>query len=138
MNARDRAALIVAILVAMLVVAGRAWRARMRRAHRAPAPTRSSVVYSWGSNAHGELGVVPPNTHVPSVIDKLPEVVALAAGFGHSLAADKDGNVWACGDNDVGQLGNHSRIGSLLPVKLAAPQHAKAVATGGNHSLALL
>ena len=58
--------------------------------------------------------------------------------MGTSLAADKDGNVWAWGDNDVGQLGNHSRIGSLLPIKLAAPQHAKAVATGGNHSLALL
>jgi alpha-tubulin suppressor-like RCC1 family protein len=82
--------------------------------------------------------VVPPNTHVPSVVDPLPEVVALAAGFGHSLAVDTSGNVWSWGDNGAGQLGNHSHTGSLLPTKLASPQHAKAVATGGNHSLALL
>jgi len=33
------------------------------------------------------------------------EIVAIAAGFDHSLALDESGNVWAWGSNGSGQLG---------------------------------
>ena len=140
MNARARTALVAIALLVFVGAAARAWQTRnASRARRPLAKQATSVVLAWGCNAHGELGVVPPNTHVPSVVNGLPPVVvALAAGFGHSLAIDDKGNIWAWGDNDLGQLGNGSRASYLLPTKLATPTHVKAVAAGAGHSLALL
>ena len=41
----------------------------------------------------------------PKMIKGLSDIITIAAGSGHSLALDKDGTVWAWGDNMFGQLG---------------------------------
>jgi alpha-tubulin suppressor-like RCC1 family protein len=38
----------------------------------------------------------------------LKDIVAVSAGDCHSMALDKNGNVWTWGDNEYGQLGIHS------------------------------
>jgi alpha-tubulin suppressor-like RCC1 family protein len=42
---------------------------------------------------------------VPTLVDGVNGVVAVAAGEWHSLALSRDGTVMACGNNDSGQLG---------------------------------
>jgi len=44
-------------------------------------------------------------------------VVAVAVGFGHSLALRKDGTVWGWGSNFLGQLGTGTGLDHLVPVR---------------------
>lgn len=66
----------------------------------------------------------------------------IAAGERHSLYLDDDGQVWAWGANESGQLGNGSTVASALPVRVTmtgslAGREVVAVAAGLRHSLAL-
>ena len=74
--------------------------------------------YTWGYNSNGQLGnnstrnsTVP--VHVcdpksPTDTNKRLKVVQFSGGFDHSLAVGRDGNAYAWGYNNSGQLGNNS------------------------------
>lgn len=66
-------------------------------------------------------------------------IVAIAAGWRHSLALDANGNVWAWGFNGYGQLGDGTTISSATPVQVQFPAAIAitAIAAGYDHSLAL-
>jgi len=68
-------------------------------------------LWSWGSNGNGELGqgASGPGASGPTPVPWLTNVTALAAGHGHSLAVDDDGNLWSWGANGKGQLGDDTR-----------------------------
>ena len=60
----------------------------------------------WGYNSYGQSGLGDRVTrHVPTVVPGVSGVIAVAAGWFHSLALSKDGTVMACGRNSKGQLG---------------------------------
>jgi alpha-tubulin suppressor-like RCC1 family protein len=61
----------------------------------------------------------------------------IAAGDGHTLMIDAEGNVWAWGSNEFGQLGIGSNEDKTNPCKIDGLNSIKAVAVGDNHSLAL-
>ena len=71
----------------------------------------------------------------------------VSAGGFHSLALDKDGNAWAWGDDDHGQLGRGTYIQYSYPVKVftssqstnsAGPWlNAVQISAGNHHSLAI-
>lgn len=52
----------------------------------------------------------------------LENIVAISAGWKHSLALDMDGHVWSFGDNRCGELGNSDipLVGSKVPVPVQA------------------
>ncbi|EAY84877.1 hypothetical protein OsI_06242 [Oryza sativa Indica Group] len=73
----------------------------------APLP-RVGAVYAFGDNSHGAAGQPAPaaDVYVPTPVPSLPtSVAAVAAGHYHSLAVSAEGEVWAWGRNDEGQLG---------------------------------
>ena len=80
------------------------------------------TVAAWGDNSSGQLGngntttskipVAVVNTGVLAA----KSVVAVAAGYNHSLALCSDGTQAAWGCNDYGQLGNNSTTSSNVPV----------------------
>ena len=65
-------------------------------------------------------------------------VTAVAAGNGYSIALKQDGSVWSTGSNWRGQLGDGSRAAKkMFTLVLMFSSRAKAVTTGGHHSMVL-
>jgi len=108
---------------------------------------KAGYVWSWGANTHGQLGSDPNSVSydlIPQALETLPEdIVALAAGGGHSLALDGSGIVWAWGRNQEGQLGDGTVTNQFEPVKVNPflPADANvamtAISAGEYYSLAL-
>jgi alpha-tubulin suppressor-like RCC1 family protein len=103
------------------------------------------VVWAWGLNSAGQLGINTTDAFVlfatPSVFPAGTTITAIAAGGDHSLALDSQGNLWAWGNNDHGQLGisNQDVASSKVAVKLPFPQNTRftKIAAGAFHSLAI-
>jgi hypothetical protein len=80
---------------------------------------------AWGLGFDGELGNnATTNSAVPVAVDRSgvlagKTVIAVAAGFHHSLALCADGTVAAWGDGYNGQLGNNAFKGSAVPVAVS-------------------
>jgi alpha-tubulin suppressor-like RCC1 family protein len=87
-------------------------------------------VWSWGANGSGQVGngtvsawvtqpvqVIAPATQSGPY---LQSIVAVAAGFNHSLAVDNTGKVYAWGDNTYGELGDGDAalLSQLQPVQV--------------------
>lgn len=113
--------------------------------------TANGFVASWGADEVGQLGDGGFDGTASGVSavggvgdDHLGDVKAIAAGQTHGLALLADGTVWAWGGNSRGQLGDGSTTGKDLPVQVRGPggqgvlTGVKAIAAGGEHSLALL
>jgi alpha-tubulin suppressor-like RCC1 family protein len=99
-------------------------------------------LWSWGSNARGQLGDGGSEPrHVPGQVAGLAEVIAVAAGGAgdsvHVLALQRDGMVWAWGDNAHGQTGAGYDAWQPTPIRVAGLAPATTIAAGGNMSLAL-
>lgn len=72
----------------------------------------------------------------------LRDVVAVAAGYGHSLFLRADGTVWAAGDNEYGQLGDTTTTDRRVAVQVRKPDGTpltgiRSIAAGYYHSLFL-
>ena len=88
--------------------------------------------YAWGWNHYGQLGnnnsgedtysSVPVRVRDPASpadASKGLQATQVSAGGWYSLAVGGDGNAYAWGNNDYGQLGNNSTSRSTVPVPVA-------------------
>ncbi len=101
---------------------------------------RNGTVRSWGDNANGQLGNdnQPNDSLLPSVVEGLDNVVALAGGDHHSLALKRNGTVMAWGSNNHGELGDdNAPNGTDVPQTVPGLNNVKAIAAGTDVSLAL-
>ena len=82
--------------------------------------------WAWGSNEYGQLGNgtkggysdLPVQIQDPNDASKALNVVQISSGINYSLAVDNDGNAWAWGSNEYGQLGDNTTDDRLSPVKV--------------------
>jgi alpha-tubulin suppressor-like RCC1 family protein len=87
---------------------------------------------AWGYNYYGELGNgTTNNSSKPANVAS--DVVAVTAGWYHSLFVKADGTLWAMGYNGYGQLGDETTIDKNLPVNEAS--NVVVVAAGYDHSV---
>ena len=106
------------------------------------------TVWGTGLDTDGQVDGIPtsplnPNKTAPVKVG-LPlgvTATAIAAGANHSLALGADGNVYAWGRNDAGQLGTAVSLGGVQTISLkdgnGTTVRATAIAAGTSHSLAL-
>ena len=114
--------------------------------------------WAWGQNSHGHLGnststvsdfaanPVPVRVRYPANAGSVT-ATQVSAGVYHSLAVDTDGNTWAWGYNDFGQLGDNTTSERHTPVKVFASKqstssagpwlNAVQISAGWQHSLAV-
>ena len=100
----------------------------------------NGTLWAWGGNYSGQLGngSISWDVNEPKPVKVMEDVVSVAAGGEHSLAIDKQGNLWAWESNSNGQVGNGSinwDINEARPVKVM--EDIVSIAAGGNHSLAI-
>ncbi|GIL92948.1 hypothetical protein Vretifemale_20418 [Volvox reticuliferus] len=113
-------------------------------------PPIEAVVFGWGVNEDGQLGLAlaRENVVVPKVVEALLGLqfsgrsfsrTPLVAGSRNTLALDAAGQVWSFGWNDRGTLGHGHRDQETKPKRIAALKGTRIVqvAMGGWHSLAL-
>jgi alpha-tubulin suppressor-like RCC1 family protein len=86
------------------------------------ARTTGGEVLAWGNNKYGELGDDgTAESDVPVRVD-LPrnfKAVAVAAGCYHSLALGADGEIFAWGNNQQGELGDgQPNLVNVLPIEI--------------------
>ena len=95
-----------------------------------------ATLWSWGSNAMGQLGdgTVTDRGSPAKIMDA---VTAVSAGTNHSLAVQSDGSLWAWGNNASGQLGLGSRDNDAHPTPAKVMDNVAGASAGASHSLAL-
>ncbi len=89
----------------------------------------------WGKDEVADLGRRDNEGPPPREVGR--DWAAIAAGGNHSLAVERDGGLWAWGDNQSGQLGDGSGQQRSSPVKVGTDNDWTAVAAGSKHSLGL-
>ena len=105
-------------------------------------------ILAWGTNTTGQLGDgseaarAVPSPADPQALLAGAAIRSVSAGTGFSIALLVDGRLAAWGINDVGQLGNGSKINSNRPVwvdteGVLAGKTVVRVACGAKHTLAL-
>ena len=100
--------------------------------------TGGGSVWAWGLGNFGELGDggFCGGSATPVQVPGLSNIVAVCCGDYHCLALDTNGQVWAWGLNNYGQLGDNETESELaLPVLVFS--NATQIAAGSVHSLAL-
>jgi alpha-tubulin suppressor-like RCC1 family protein len=94
-------------------------------------------LWGMGDNDSGQLGDGTSgynnDTNQPVEIVS-SNVVAIAAGYDHSLFLKSDGSLWGMGNNAEGELGNRTFDWTNLPVQIIS-NNVVAVAAGNYYSL---
>ena len=99
------------------------------------------IVWAWGANNLGQLGIgntedktTPVRVHLPVGV----QIKALATGYNHNLALATDGTVYAWGNNSNGQSGDNPGTYKTVPNPINGLTNVKSIAAGENHSAALV
>ena len=104
--------------------------------------TANGEVWSCGHGSLGQLGHGDEQRQqLPKKVEALTgqRVIAVSAGWQHSLALTADDAVWSWGYGGQGRLGHGDEQEQLLPKKVEAlaGQRVVVVSAGGHHSLAV-
>lgn len=86
--------------------------------HHSMALDENGMVYVWGCNEDGQLGnnnAISEIRTSPGKVQGMGKVSKVSAGFGHCIAIDEDGTVWAWGRNDEGQIDKKYGLKVLTP-----------------------
>jgi len=109
------------------------------RANQSFALRADGVVFAWGDNGVGQLGIgAPKSAAVPTELPGLVGIVGIAAGELHGLAFDVNGVLWGWGDDSYGQLGiDRTTTPFRTPVQTRVATSPLALAAGAFHSVIL-
>ena len=125
--------------------AGASWSAVTAGGYHSLAITTTGVLYGWGDNSTGELGINSSSVTTVSspVLVSGPAGAswsAIAAGASHSLGITSAGRLYGWGQNTSGQAGINSLSANILsPVLVSGPPGASwsAISAGSSYSLGI-
>ena len=110
------------------------------------ATKENGELWAWGYNDSGQLGdnTTTPRSDTPVRViggasgEYLEDVIAVSAGGKYTVAIKKNGELWAWGNNSLGQLGlGATPTTSRIPLQVGTDIDWKAVATGSSHTVAI-
>ena len=100
---------------------------------------KNRKVWSWGTNAYGQLGnnsITSRRTPV-AVLGATKTFCKIVAGSNNCAALDKNGKAWCWGYNNLGQLGDNSLTNRSTPVAVYGNHTFCFISIGGVHALAI-
>jgi alpha-tubulin suppressor-like RCC1 family protein len=96
---------------------------------------------AWGYNYHGQVGDgtsgFGTNRTAPVAVSGLTNVIAIAAGWGFSMALKSDGSVWTWGSNSAGEVGDGTNWDRNVPTQVSTLSDIVKIAAGHYHALAM-
>ncbi len=98
------------------------------------------ALWCWGQNDRGQLGDGSrrDRNRPDRVFVSVPRTwIAVAAGGTHTCAIEEGGALWCWGNNDRGQLGDGSRNGTVVPVRVGEDQPWQVLAAGDASTCAI-
>ena len=102
--------------------------------------TAESIVYVYGSNEHGQLGLGWKNKEkikTPTSLTTLSSIQAVYATVGNSMFLNTDGEVFACGSNVHGILGVGDKLERLVPEKINGIPYIQTIAMSESQTIFL-
>ena len=99
-------------------------------------------LYTWGENDYGYLGDgsgIPHYTPQKITLASGVKPQKLFCGIGSAMAIGTDGELYAWGQNNYGNLGDGTKTHRYSPVKISLPNGVKPkqIASSGHHSMAI-
>ena len=103
-------------------------------------------LWAWGRNDFGQLGDGTTSNRVSPVQitasnGSVTKFQSISVAYSHSMAIDIEGNLWAWGNNNHGQLGDGTTNDKTSPVQITASNGSvtefQSVSAGDFHSLAM-
>jgi alpha-tubulin suppressor-like RCC1 family protein len=98
-------------------------------------------IFGWGFNGSGQIGDgTTAEKHAPTALDTDVEHApwkTIAAGADHNVAVLTDGELWAWGKNNLGQVGNGTTATASVPKAIVTTINWTMAVAGGDHSLAI-
>ena len=98
------------------------------------------TVWVWGDNTDGQLGDGTRGTYriTPVQVSGLGNIIAITAGYSHTVALKDDGTVWAWGSNSDGELGGGATsLPRLTPDVVSDLSNVSAIIAGFYYTAAL-
>lgn len=106
--------------------------------------TKDGEVYAWGLGTSGQLGQnnTANSLYAVKVLDKtgeepLKDIIDVSAGAAHSVAVNKNGEVYAWGLGTNYRLGNNSTATKMLPTKILTASNVIKASAGSINTLLL-
>ncbi|XP_077975128.1 E3 ubiquitin-protein ligase HERC2-like isoform X2 [Styela clava] len=103
--------------------------------------SKAGLVYTWGKGDYFRLGHgTDQHVRFPKVVEDLRgrKVIDVATGSLHVIVCSEEGEVYAWGDNDEGQIGDSTTQAAerVVLIKSLSDQGVDRVACGSAHSIA--
>jgi alpha-tubulin suppressor-like RCC1 family protein len=98
----------------------------------------NGAVLAWGDNTLGQLGldVTVSKSSAPVAIDGILRATSVALGWGHGVALEERGGIYAWGDSSRAQLGTNCLGATARAVRVNGIDDATAIAAGPFSSFA--
>jgi alpha-tubulin suppressor-like RCC1 family protein len=100
----------------------------------------NGTIWCWGNNTFGQCGTNDV-THRSSPVQEVlanTNWKAIACGWYHTVALQRNGSLWSWGENDDGQLAKNDVVHRSSPVQeLTGNTNWKIISAGGYHTYAI-
>lgn len=101
------------------------------------AKSKTGEIYAWGSNSKGDTGTGSEEGYIasPKKIEGLNNVDEIYSSYYYSFAKTTNGELYAWGGNDYGQLGNGDKVNQRIPVKIEGISNVEKVYIGNDSTI---